>query len=202
MNHAKRKTTRKKTPKHVQTGQSSGFAPPFIVGIAVGVLVTIFYFHLSGSNDMQFGSGLRTLFDSKEPPPKMVKTKASKPQENRTVPKFDFYEMLPEYERVILEDEPLEPLALRKNNTDKGSFYVLQAGSFARYADADRLKAKLAIKGLESHIQTISIEGRGKYFRVRLGPFINMRKLAEVDNQLAKQQINAIRLKVTGTVQK
>ena len=110
--------------------------------------------------------------------------------------------MLPEYERVILEDEPLEPLALRKNNTDKGSFYMLQAGSFARYADADRLKAKLAIKGLESHIQTISIEGRGKYFRVRLGPFINMRKLAEVDNQLAKQQINAIRLKVTGTVQK
>jgi len=202
MNQAKRKTTRKKTPKRTRTEHSSSFALPFLVGIAVGVLVTIFYFHLSGSSDMQFGSGLRTLFDSNEPLPKVAKTKPSKPKQNRPVPKFDFYEMLPEYERVIPEDEPLEPLSLRKDKTDKGSFYMLQVGSFARYADADRLKAKLAIKGLEPHIQTVSIEGKGKYFRVRLGPFIDMRKLAEVDNRLAKQKIHAIRLKVTGTVQK
>ncbi|MFC1664372.1 SPOR domain-containing protein [Pseudomonadota bacterium] len=203
MNQARRKTTRKKTPQRTSAGQSSGFAPPFIVGVAVGVLLTIFYFHLSGGSDVQFGSGLRTLFKDKEVPPiKLAKSDTSKTPKNRTVPKFDFYKMLPEYERVVLEDEPMEPLAVRKNKTDKGSFYILQAGSYARYADADRLKAKLAIKGLEPHIQTVSIEGKGKYYRVRLGPFINMRKLAEVDNKLSKQNIKAIRLKVTGTVQK
>ena len=200
MNQAKRKTTRKKSPSRTQTSPKRGFAAPFLVGTVVGTMATIFYFNLTDSDESQFGSGLKTLFESKDDPQQVATTKKSKPLETRTVPKFDFYEMLPEYERVIPEDEPLEPIARRKQKTDKGSFYMLQTGSFATYSDADRMKAKLTLNGFQPHIQTVSIEGKGKYFRVRLGPFIDMRKLAEIDNRLAKKRIKTIRLKVTGTV--
>ena len=115
MKQAKRKVTRKKAPRTAPARHSSGFAPPFLVGIAVGVLLTIFYFHLSDGNEVQFGSGLRTLFDENEvPSTQLAKSKSTPKPENRTVPKFDFYQILPEYERVVAEDEPLEPLPKRK----------------------------------------------------------------------------------------
>ena len=74
---------------------------------------------------------------------------------------------------------------------------MLQAGSYASYADADRLKARLALAGLEAHIQKVTIQSRGDFYRVRLGPFIDLNKLAAVDKRLAEQGISAIRLRIT-----
>jgi cell division protein FtsN len=151
-------------------------------------------------------------------------TTAAVTQEESTT--FEYYDVLPTIESIIPDDVQLDkleepkPIAKveEKKQTDKtetkntdaqkapatkvetpepGSFYVLQAGSFANYKDADAMKAQLALNGLQAHVQKVAIEGQGEYFRVRLGPFVNVKKLAATDKQLADQGIKAVRLKVT-----
>lgn len=49
--------------------------------------------------------------------------------------------------------------------------YYLQVGSFQKAADADNLKAKLALSGLDASVQEVSIPEKGTMHRVRVGPF-------------------------------
>ena len=51
--------------------------------------------------------------------------------------------------------------------------FYLQVGSFQNAADADNLKAKLALTGLEASVQEVSIAEKGTMHRVRVGPFRN-----------------------------
>ena len=48
---------------------------------------------------------------------------------------------------------------------------ILQAGSFSNVDDAENLKAKLALLGVEANIQTATIPDKGVWYRVRLGPY-------------------------------
>ncbi|MGA7593671.1 MAG: SPOR domain-containing protein [Gallionella sp.] len=48
---------------------------------------------------------------------------------------------------------------------------ILQAGSFPNPTDAENLKAKLALLGVESSIQSATIKDKGVWYRVRLGPY-------------------------------
>lgn len=49
--------------------------------------------------------------------------------------------------------------------------YFLQVGAFQKAPDADNLKAKLALTGLEASVQEVSIPEKGTMHRVRVGPF-------------------------------
>ncbi|MBN8475200.1 SPOR domain-containing protein, partial [Sulfuritalea sp.] len=49
--------------------------------------------------------------------------------------------------------------------------FFLQVGSFQKAADADNLKAKLALTGLYASVQEVSIPDKGTMHRVRVGPF-------------------------------
>jgi cell division protein FtsN len=48
-----------------------------------------------------------------------------------------------------------------------GGSYLLQLGSFRTSADAQRLKAQLALKGIQTSIQTVTIDSGQIYHRVR-----------------------------------
>jgi len=45
--------------------------------------------------------------------------------------------------------------------------YLLQLGSFRGTEDAERLKAQLALQGIQTHIQTVTIDNGQTYHRVR-----------------------------------
>ena len=47
----------------------------------------------------------------------------------------------------------------------------LQVGAFQKEVDADNLKAKLALTGLETSVQQVAIPEKGTMHRVRVGPF-------------------------------
>lgn len=110
-------------------------------------------------------------------------------------PKLDFYTILPEYETVLPEPKPAKKIA-EPAETDVRYVYVLQAASYARLEDADRLKARLTLNGFDAHIEKIAIEGKGEYFRVRLGPYETIEALDAANNKLAEQGIKAMRIKV------
>lgn len=75
-----------------------------------------------------------------------------------------------------------------------GSGYLLQVGAFPNAADAETLKAKMALQGFMANVQSVSINGQ-TYHRVRLGPFHSATELESTKQRLASAGINAIALK-------
>jgi hypothetical protein len=108
---------------------------------------------------------------------------------------LDFYEMLPKFEVVVPEKEK----DIRRNTSgskvDKPGAYVLQAGSYRKDADADRIKALLALQGVVSKVEKVTID-TDVWHRVRIGPIRNLKDLEETRRKLREAQIDAIVIKV------
>lgn len=77
-------------------------------------------------------------------------------------------------------------------NTPSG--YLLQVGAFPSAADAETLKAKLALQGFVANVQSVSVSGQ-TYHRVRLGPFHSATDLESAKQRLSAAGIPAIALK-------
>lgn len=111
-------------------------------------------------------------------------------------PRFDFYTILPEIESVVPERDAKKGRAAAKQ---EGERYVLQAASLASYSDADELKAKLALSGLEARIEKVTIEGKGDFYRVRLGPYANWDEVESADRRLTQLGIKPMVMKLKRT---
>lgn len=75
--------------------------------------------------------------------------------------------------------------------------FILQAASFKRVADAEQLRARLGLLGLSSNIQKVTIQDRGDFYRVRLGPFSAYDEMLNADKVLKEEGIKPLRLKVS-----
>ncbi len=75
--------------------------------------------------------------------------------------------------------------------------FVLQVASFKSKSDAEQLRARLALSGLTSNIQKVTIQDRGDFYRVRLGPFSVYEEMQNVDEILKEEGIKPLRLKVS-----
>ncbi len=64
--------------------------------------------------------------------------------------------------------------------------FWLQAGSFASEADAENLKARLALAGWQASIQQGALPDKGVRYRVRLGPYDNTDELNRIRGDLTK----------------
>jgi cell division protein FtsN len=60
---------------------------------------------------------------------------------------------------------------------------MLQVGAFRSAADAEGLKAQLALKGLQAAVQSATIN-RDTIYRVRLGPFRGIEQLKGTRDRL------------------
>ncbi|MEK6770953.1 MAG: SPOR domain-containing protein [Pseudomonadota bacterium] len=166
-----------------------------LIGIAVGVAVVYGWQLISKSIDRRGGLGNLIEAGRHRDPPKTTagerrETKADKPAA-RTKPHFEFYTLL-ENEKV-LPDRRVREEPVRTAN--RAVTYVLQAGSFASFEDADQLKARLALSGLIAHIQKVEVRGK-VYHRVRLGPYQQIDQLDAVGDQLKQLGIRALRLEI------
>jgi cell division protein FtsN len=109
--------------------------------------------------------------------------------------RFDFYEVLPQYEVVVPEVESATGPSAKAKAVDEPGSYVLQAGSFGAAADAEKLKANLALLGIESRVQKVAIDD-DVYHRVRIGPITDLDKLNRIRRQLHDAHVNAMLMKV------
>lgn len=170
--------------------------PWFLAGLLVGVGGTLLaefqeYFSAAG-----VVSAMREVTDRDSP--KAADTSAEQaPEKKSKRPRFEFYTMLPEMEVAVPEHELTRAsTATSRASEDDDVTYVLQAGSFRNLAQADRLKAELALIGMPVDIQTVSIEGGNKWHRVRVGPFTNLQALNEARTELQKNGLEVMVLKV------
>jgi hypothetical protein len=109
--------------------------------------------------------------------------------------RFTFYDMLPNFEVVIPEQEPDVAADTGPQAVLEPGVYVLQAGSFSAYADADRRRAQLALQGIESKIQRVTIDDR-TYHRVRIGPTRDLDELNMMRSRLRAAQIDVLRIRL------
>ena len=120
-----------------------------------------------------------------------ARTEPEKPPESR----FDFYSLLPKFEVIIPEQEPDVQADSGPQAVVESGTYVLQVGSFTEYKDADRRRATLALQGIESKIQRVSIDDK-TYHRVRIGPTNDLNELNVLRSRLREAQIDALRIRL------
>jgi cell division protein FtsN len=73
--------------------------------------------------------------------------------------------------------------------------FFLQVGSFQKAADADNLKAKLALTGLYAGVQEVNIPDKGTMHRVRVGPFRDPDEMNRARALLAQNGVQAAVIK-------
>jgi len=111
-------------------------------------------------------------------------------------PRYDFFTVLPEMDVVVPEQE-LSRQAGPGAKEQPGSAheaYILQAGSFRDAADAEQLKARLALLGAQANIQAVTVNGE-TWHRVRVGPLEGARKTDELRRMLDENRIATLVLK-------
>lgn len=117
------------------------------------------------------------------------------PADSDEEPRFSFYDMLPNFEVVIPEQEQDVKRDKAIEIIEDPGIYVLQAGSFSAASDADRRRAELALLGIESRVQKVTIDDR-TYHRVRIGPIENLDTLNLMRDQLRQADIDVLRIRL------
>jgi cell division protein FtsN len=166
-----------------------------IFGLAIGLSVALAIY----VKDRSPGSGVR-----RAAPPQVSTPVPGTVDNNNEIaatdpapakPRFDFYNMLPNFEVVIPEQEPDVRVDATPQAIDKPGVYVLQAGSFGEFKDADRRRAVLALHGIESTIQRVSIDDK-TYHRVRIGPISDLNQLNVLRSRLHQANIDVLRIRL------
>ena len=176
-----------------------------LTGLVIGLTVA-FLVYLHGQKLLKEGrqSAVNIAVETDSRQPKTVQAQESIAASKRS---FDFYTLLPELE-VVVPQEPQRqeqttprtkpspgsnlPEPIRNNQTTTGS-YFLQAGSFQRSKEADSLKAKLALLGVESSIETVRVNTE-TWHRVRIGPYENRTQLNQIRAKLRKNNVDTLLL--------
>ncbi|MGR9000479.1 MAG: SPOR domain-containing protein [Gammaproteobacteria bacterium] len=110
-------------------------------------------------------------------------------------PRFDFYTILPEKEVVVPEYEIKTRTREERVGKAKETHYMMQAGSFKTFNQAEQLRARLALMGIESKIQKAKV-GNVNWYRVKMGPFS---QTASVNSIRARLRQNGIDVIITET---
>lgn len=128
------------------------------------------------------------------------KSSTPAPGETSGKPRFEFYKVLTDKQDAAVADPAKradKPKAADNKMTDTkhpGAAYephLLQAGSFQKVDDAEKLKAKLALLGVEASVQSAVIPDKGVWYRVRLGPYKSENDLNNARNFLKQNGVES-----------
>jgi cell division protein FtsN len=108
---------------------------------------------------------------------------------------YDFYDQLPKFEVVVPEKEKDVKRDVRDVPETRRGTYVLQAGSYKNFADADRIRAQLALQGVESKVQKVSVDN-DTWHRIRIGPISKLDDLNRLRAKLRKADVDVLVIRV------
>lgn len=128
-------------------------------------------------------------------------------------PTFDFYTLLPESEEVVtrpqadkktivtappeetVETQPQPEQPKQTASVADTESYIIQVGSFKKLSDADAYRAKLAFLGVESKVQTVTIDDKDTWHRVQIGPVNGRAQADAMQKQLRENAIDSLLLR-------
>src|SRR5271167_2487236 len=175
-------------------GRPAAFSGPtgLIIGLALGLAVAgIVYLKDHRLDAPIANAGKLTKKKSRaNEPPEAAESGSDEPAKS-----YDFYDQLPKFEVVVPEkDKEVRPDIKPVPETRRGT-YVLQAGSYKNFADADRVRAQLALQGVESKVQKVSVDN-DTWHRIRIGPISDLNQLNRLRTVLRKADVDVLVIRV------
>ena len=166
----------------------------FGYGMVVGVVLASLAFVYLGTKDHKSAE----LADAPHPDPH----RAAPAEEGAGVgpakasEKYDFYEMLPNFEVVVPEkDKEVKRDLPSAGRIERPGVYVLQAGSYRNESDAERVRAQLQREGVAAKVQRVAVDA-DVWHRVRVGPISNLDELNKLRKQLQAAELDALVIRV------
>ena len=110
-------------------------------------------------------------------------------------PRFEFYDKLRKQEIVV----PDEQLALREKTVglNPKARYTIQIASFTKAADAERLKARLALLGIEVRVTQVQLAAGKTRYRILAGPYWGKTALDKVRARLKENGQRNLLIRIT-----
>jgi cell division protein FtsN len=164
----------------------------FLLGLCAAAAIAVYFF----KTPVPFVDRMRALDKSPPAVQNLTETPAAgKAEETR--PRFDFYRILPGQEEPVTERQLREAAKQAGKSGAPKATYFLQAGAFPNPADADNLKARLALLGLEAGVEPANLAEKGVWYRVRLGPYTNVDEINRIRQQLTQNgvDVSLVRIK-------
>lgn len=174
-----------------------------ITALIISFVVFLFYLRSKGDKQVKIQPLSQTIPANKQnktQPEKNTAAKTEKKAEAKPepeVPQFDFYTILPEKEVVVPDHEIDTRSREERVGQAKETKYILQAGSYKDFKEADQSRAKLALMGIESRIEKAKV-GSVTWYRIKMGPFTRMSSVSNIRSRLRKNGIDAIVTEVGG----
>jgi cell division protein FtsN len=118
-------------------------------------------------------------------------------------PRFEFYQILPGEKEVTDKEAKAaagprppslagtKPGSAASPKPHSGETYWLQAGAFNEEREADNLKARIALTGLEATVRPVAIPDKGTLYRVRLGPYQSLDDANRIKSALSQNGVGA-----------
>ncbi|WP_432742670.1 SPOR domain-containing protein [Methylobacter sp. G7] len=163
-----------------------------MTALIISFVVFLVYLSSTGSKQTSPSPALST---------KPEATKAEVPQQEKNpepgpmLPQFDFYTILPEKEVIVPDYEINTRTREERVGQAKTANYILQAGSFKEFKDADALRAKLALMGIESKVEKAKV-GNTVWNRVKMGPYTQMASVSTIRARLRGNGIDVLVIEV------
>ncbi|MBM7061135.1 SPOR domain-containing protein [Pseudomonas sp. UL073] len=182
-------------------------------GLAIGVFVMLLMKLEPGRDDIRREkpeNAQRSLGKPSDKPAATTPSTAT-PTPQPAKPKYDFYTLLPESEVIVPPDAvpeqtppPPTPQELAKADAARAEAalkgetppplptavkaastqFFLQAGSFRKQADAEKVRAQIAMLGQGVQLESGTVREE-TWYRVLVGPFSNREQLTQAQKQLA-----------------
>ena len=187
---SRKSAPRRRTTKKPRGG---GVFAGLLIGLVVGAVLAAglaWYFTRSSPFQEEFDPATRVLEPIAEPIALPGKP-GDRAQEKRD---FDFYTILPQGTRPPSQassDSPPPPEPSPPVTAPAQRLY-LQVGAFEDPAEADNMKALLALNGVEAVAQRTRLNDGRTVHRVRVGPFARPEDMASVRSRLSSAGISGV----------
>ncbi|MDR2365130.1 MAG: SPOR domain-containing protein [Zoogloeaceae bacterium] len=182
------RTTRHSSAHSSQGGTLVGMFVGLVLGVAIAAAVVWFtnraeapFTKAAPSQSVRPGQGSSAALPGK-------------PGDPAPEGRFQFYDILPGRTEAVPQP-PSADAATAPSLPMPARRHYLQAGAFSDPQEADNLKAALAMKGMEVHVQQVMVQGN-TFFRLRLGPYSKIDEASSVRAKLAQQGVETMLVNV------
>ena len=155
------------------------------IGLLIGAVAVAFTWHYKTKAPAE-----QAVAKTKEKAPLSAREEAAEPEPPASG-EYTFYNKLKNFEVVVPEKEKDVHRDLKSEPETRPGSYFLQVGSYRKFTDADRVRAQLALAGVDSVIQKVSVDS-DTWLRIRVGPLKNLDELNRVRSLLRRSDIDAL----------
>lgn len=168
--------------------QSGGTLLGMIVGLIIGLAIAVGIALYVTKSSLPFINKYSTP-DRITQPTGADLVDPNKPMYGKKVPIPPPAATAPNSASTVDKIEAAKAAAARAESSDEKWIYYLQAGAFRGAADADSLRAKLALLGFDARVSEHSTD-TGTLYRVRIGPFGKMETMNRIRGKLSDNGVD------------